>query len=304
MKFLLLDDSHGLRELSFTRRRIIISALILIFAAAGVLTFTLDDITTAMYQAKMEKLKNKNQRVENRLGRLRLTVDSLAGKIHHIEQQDDAVRTYSGMATINSDIRDLGIGGSRYDRLHSYDFLLPKGGDRISELAVTVDSLTTRVKLEQQSYTDIDSFVDYQRALIASTPSLLPLSTGNFKRFSDGFGYRKDPFTGKRRFHYGVDLSSWRGEPVRAAADGVIEFAGWKYGYGRAVIINHGHGFATLYGHNSKLLVSRGEKVSLGDTISLVGNTGRSTGPHVHYEVLKNGKPIDPSDFFFAGPLK
>lgn len=303
MKFLLLDDTHGLRELSFTRRRLMIGGIILTLLIAGVLTFTLDDITTAMYQAKMERFKQDNQRVEARLGVLRGTVDSLAGQINTLEQQDDAVRTYAGMATINSDIRDLGIGGSRYDRLHSYDFLLPKGGDRISDLTVTVDSLTTRVKLEQQSYTDIDSFVNFQKSLISSTPSLLPLQTGNFKRFSDGFGYRRDPFTGRRRFHYGVDLSSWRGKPVLAAADGVVEFAGWKYGYGRAVVLRHGHGYETLYGHNSKLLVKRGDHVSLGDTISLVGNTGRSTGPHVHYEVLKNGKPIDPSNYFYAGPL-
>jgi murein DD-endopeptidase MepM/ murein hydrolase activator NlpD len=110
------------------------------------------------------------------------------------------------------------------------------------------------------------------------------------------YGYRKSPFTGQPEFHEGVDIRV-NGEPIVATADGCVKFAGWRGGYGLAVIIDHGNGFETIYGHNSSLKVKRGDFVRRGQIIAFGGNTGRSTGPHLHYEVRKNGKPINPLRF-------
>ena len=111
---------------------------------------------------------------------------------------------------------------------------------------------------------------------------------------SSGFGRRIDPFTGKLAFHPGVDIVANFGSKVRATADGIVRLAGYDKGYGRCVMIDHGNGFKTVYGHNSKLLVKRGDHVVRGQVISLVGSTGRSTGPHLHYEIRLNGVPVNP----------
>ncbi len=119
-------------------------------------------------------------------------------------------------------------------------------------------------------------------------------------RLSSKFGWRIDPFTGRRKFHHGVDLAARRGAKVVAAASGLVTWAGKRGGYGNLVEITHADGYVTRYGHSSKILVSRGEIVRRGQPIARVGSTGRSTGPHLHYEVLLNGKKVDPSKYILA----
>lgn len=126
--------------------------------------------------------------------------------------------------------------------------------------------------------------------LLSCTPSVLPVEG----LVTHGFAWRKDPFTGKRAFHTGLDISARRGAPVRAPADGVVTSAGWLHGYGKEIEINHGYGVSTRYGHLNRIDVKPGDVVKRGDTIGEVGSTGRSTGPHLHYEVLENGKPVNP----------
>ncbi len=116
-------------------------------------------------------------------------------------------------------------------------------------------------------------------------------------RITSGFGWRRDPFTGRRAFHYGVDISAPVGFPVRAAASGIVVYAGWYGGYGNVVIIKHNMGYSTVYGHLSAIVVNPGQVVRKGQVIGAVGNTGRSTGPHLHFEIRKNGRAINPLKF-------
>ena len=118
---------------------------------------------------------------------------------------------------------------------------------------------------------------------------------------SSGFGVRRDPFLGRPAMHTGLDLRGDIGEPVRATADGKVEIAGWDGGYGNMVEIDHGHGLSTRFGHLSKIEVKVGQKVHIGDVIGRIGSTGRSTGPHLHYETRINGEPVDPQKFLRAG---
>lgn len=176
--------------------------------------------------------------------------------------------------------------------------LASRSGDRspgsfsadIAELKKLLDSLSEMNSSGEGYKIDLTEAEEKLKKYLDAIPTLWPASG----RKNDGFGYRTDPFTGKKTFHEGLDISADSGTPVKASASGVVEFAGKKGGYGNCIIINHGNGLKTLYAHCSKLLVKEGQKVQKGDLIANVGSTGRSTGPHLHFEVHVGGTPVDP----------
>jgi murein DD-endopeptidase MepM/ murein hydrolase activator NlpD len=147
--------------------------------------------------------------------------------------------------------------------------------------------------VQQQAFEELHDYLQDRKSLLASTPAIRP-TTG---WLSSGFGYRTSPFTGRREFHRGIDIATRGGTPVIAPADGVVTFAGKKGGLGKLVVIDHGYGKITRYAHLKKQLVRRGAHVNRGDKIALVGNTGRSTAPHLHYEVHVNGIPANPAKY-------
>lgn len=136
-----------------------------------------------------------------------------------------------------------------------------------------------------------------KRNLLASTPSIRPIEKVGWT--SSGFGYRKSPFTGRRTFHNGLDISAKKGQPIIATADGIVKFSGKKRLMGKTVIIDHGHGMLTIYGHANKLMVKKGDRLKRGDSIATVGSTGRTTGPHVHYSIKINGLYVNPAKYIF-----
>jgi murein DD-endopeptidase MepM/ murein hydrolase activator NlpD len=153
------------------------------------------------------------------------------------------------------------------------------------------------IELEKLSYEEIYEAVKNHNDLIQATPSIIPIEGG---WISSNFGYRKDPFTHKTQYHDGIDISANRGTPVYAAADGVIRNCYYNGGgYGRMITIDHGFGFTTVYAHLNKYVVKKGQQVKRGQKIGEVGSTGRSTGPHLHYEVQKFGVPKNPKNYFF-----
>ncbi|MFA4858313.1 MAG: peptidoglycan DD-metalloendopeptidase family protein [Candidatus Margulisiibacteriota bacterium] len=159
----------------------------------------------------------------------------------------------------------------------------PQSGDVSQSLAKAKTELTKH----RQSLADLQKTVGELRQRFAQTPSLWPV----YGKVVSGYGFRFYPWRG---FHTGVDIKAWYGAPVRSSAAGVVSYAGWRSGYGRTVEINHGFGVSTLYAHNSKLLVTVGQKVIKGQVIANIGSTGFSTGPHCHYEVRRNDIPINP----------
>ncbi|MBI5117073.1 M23 family metallopeptidase [Candidatus Poribacteria bacterium] len=148
----------------------------------------------------------------------------------------------------------------------------------------------------KDSFAEVLDAFERQGAKLASIPSINPVASQE-AWLSSGFGYRDDPINGKSRFHEGVDIVAPRGTPIIAPADGVVVYAGWDNGLGRMVVIAHGYGYSTAYGHCDSLLVRRGERVRRGDVVAYIGSTGRSTGPHLHYEVRLNGKLTNPYKF-------
>lgn len=157
-----------------------------------------------------------------------------------------------------------------------------------------LDRLAVDSETEQAVQRQLAEFLRERRSILACTPSIWPVKGW----VTSGFGYRNSPFTNKRQFHAGIDISTRTGTPIVAPADGVVSFSGREGGYGRMVVINHGHGMMTRFGHLHKISVKVGDKIARGQLVGTVGSTGRTTGPHLHYEVLLSGVPTNPRNYF------
>lgn len=168
-----------------------------------------------------------------------------------------------------------------------------KAAEQDPDLLHQLDSLDKKVKAQEQEARDLKSYFEDQQALLASAPSIWPVRGW----VTSDFSVRLDPYTGERTMHEGMDIASSVGTPVRAPADGTVVFAGQEGGYGHVLVLDHGYGLKTRYGHLSRIDVKVGDKVKRGDYVAAVGNTGRSTGPHLHYEVRVNGMPDNPRKF-------
>jgi len=170
----------------------------------------------------------------------------------------------------------------------------------LSSITQTLTTLSSRVKVQSKSYEQIDELIKNKEKLLSHTPAIQPLSNKDLNRIASGFGYRIDPVYKTVKMHAGLDFAAPQGTPIYATANGTVTIAGNKgNGYGNHVIINHGYGYETLYGHMVKVKSNPGQKVTRGEVIGWVGSTGKSTGPHCHYEVHKNGNKIDPVYFFY-----
>jgi len=164
----------------------------------------------------------------------------------------------------------------------------------------TILNLRSRIKAQQGSYKEIDELIRNKEQLLAHTPAIQPVSNQDLSRIASGFGYRIDPVYKTPKMHAGLDFAAPQGTPIYATANGTVSLAGNAgNGYGNHVIINHGYGYETLYGHMVRVKARVGQQVKRGEVIGWVGSTGKSTGPHCHYEVHKNGNKIDPVYFFY-----
>ncbi len=168
-----------------------------------------------------------------------------------------------------------------------------KSDSNYATLVIRIDESVKDSALKEQSVIELWEMLSDRQSLLASTPNMKPARGAIGSRF----GYRVDPINGRQKMHAGVDIAASPGSPVRSPADGVVSFAGWDDFYGKLVSIDHGYGVLTRYAHNSQIYVQVGQKVSKFDVISAVGNTGRSTGPHLHYEVRVNGIPVNPINY-------
>lgn len=254
-----------------------------------------------LYQSRIREIQDKNRSVISLLLDTQERLNRLEDEMGKIEEKDRALRTYSNLPPIDTDIRKVGVGGMRLKSRVNLGNLPKDIESRISKLQLDLDELSRKVRLEKESFQTMYTAIRTQSDILSLIPSIIPVHGGYFNA---GFGYRLDPFTRDRRFHRGLDVSAVRGTPVFAAADGKVAYAGYQGSYGKTIKINHGHGYQSLYAHLNRINVGRGRKVERGDIIGEVGNTGRSTAPHLHYEVHYYGTPQNPENYFFTGPLK
>ena len=187
----------------------------------------------------------------------------------------------------------LGIGGGETSLADMVSGLDVRQSDLAAQVDRDLERMKGRVEAQEQGFSELVSFLEDRKSLLASTPSIMPVRGW----VTSGFRRRNDPFTGNMVWHRGLDISTGIGTPVLAPADGVVTYIGRKVDFGNIVSLDHGYGYMTRYGHNSRIIVRAGQQVRRGQVIAFVGNTGKSTGPHLHYEVLRNGVPVNPEDY-------
>ena len=294
------EKDTGVRNYHFSRKFILISIGLSVVTISTVLFFAANALTGVIHQAKMDNLRSSYEHLSETLVSLQIQLDNVSEEVGSIEKKDQAIRTYAGLPQIDKDIRKLGVGGTDF-KLNTIDDIPSEISNRITEIEMDVNALSRKVKLELSSYNNLYEVVRNHSDNLKYVPSIRPTQTGYL---GSGYGYREDPLNGKTRFHYGQDIAVNIGTKVYAPADGKIKFAGNQGGYGKVVKIDHTNGYRTIFAHLSKINVKSGSKVKRGDLIALSGNSGRTVGPHLHYEVHHNGAPQNPLDYFFSGYLK
>ena len=246
----------------------------------------------------------KEKAMKRELAQLQLQYDILnnqLGKFTTVlkdlqERDDNIYRVIFESEPIPSSIREAGIGGiDRYEKLKGYT-----NSQIIIETHKKMDKIMGQLYVQSKSLDDVFAMAKNKENMLASIPAIQPVSNKDLKRIGSYFGTRMDPFYKVKKFHEGVDFTAPVGTEIYAAGNGVVVNAGRNFGgYGNRVIIDHGYTYTTLYAHMSKIMVRRGAKVKRGQVIGLVGNTGKSTAPHLHYEIRKNGRAVNPIYFFY-----
>ncbi|RMF08156.1 MAG: hypothetical protein D6762_06240 [Candidatus Neomarinimicrobiota bacterium] len=295
------ESDQRVRQYHFTFGKVVSTVLVGFVLLAAGLYFSADILGDFVYKTRLQDIENKYKSLANTLNSIQSQVQELDTQIADIEEKDKAVRLYADLPGIDEDVRDLGVGGVKLEHPSGLAGPAPDLAAKISDLELNVDQLSRKVKLELASYRTIYDKVKENADILKNIPSIRPVYGGYL---NSPFAYRIDPFDGKRRFHYGQDFSVPPGTPVYATADGVVQQARYRGGFGKTVKLNNGNGYSTIYAHLSRITVKYGQKVKRGDIIGYSGNTGRSTGPHLHYEVHYYGTPQNPLDYFFSGYLK
>ena len=198
---------------------------------------------------------------------------------------------------ISADVRNAGYGGTnRYDELLKMD-----NSELLVETTQKIDLLEKQLYMQIKSFDEIVALDKDSKIRLRHIPAIQPIANRDLKRTASGYGYRIDPVYNVRTFHKGMDFSCDKKTPIYATADGVVESAKWMSGYGYTVVIDHGYGYKTLYAHllDKKFLVKKGQQVVRGEQIALSGNSGKSTGPHLHYEVILKGSHVNPINYYF-----
>jgi murein DD-endopeptidase MepM/ murein hydrolase activator NlpD len=264
------------------------------FFFAGIIIFF---AYTFLDSPKELMLKRENAQLRQQYALLIKDLDALERVLADIERRDDDIyRVVFEAEPISDGVRRSGVGGvNRYAHLKGFN-----NSDLVIEATRRLDQVAKRIYIQSKSFDEVIELARNKEALLAAIPAIQPVANKDLKRLASGYGYRIDPIYKVRKMHWGMDFSAPVGTDIFATGDGVVEnVISSRGGYGKHVIIDHGFGYQTLYAHMSQIGVRRGQKVKRGDVIGQVGNTGKSTGPHLHYEVIKDGKKVNPANFYF-----
>ena len=284
-----------------TRKRIKFGVIILFLLAAalfGFLSFIIL-LNTPYFETPKDRLQTREiEHLRLNYALLNKKMDQLNAVVDAIEDRDNNLyRVYFNKSAIPDSIRKEGfLGKNRYKILEGYD-----NSQLVINTTKRIDVLSKELAIQSKSLDDILKLADAKSDLLAAIPAIQPVRNENLKQMASGFGYRTDPFTKARKMHEGMDFTAKTGTPIYATGDGVVARAdNTASGYGNHIVIRHGFGYETLYAHLSKYKARAGQRVKRGDVIGYVGSTGRSEGPHLHYEVHKDGKVVNPLNFYYG----
>lgn len=241
-------------------------------------------------------LREENARLQGQYAVLAHRMEEAMEVMADISQRDDNLYRVMFMADpVPSDVRGATFSGTnRYEEFENLD-----NAELVIATTQRMDMLERQLYIQSQSFDEIVEFYKNHEDMLRHLPAIQPVSNKDLKRTASGYGYRIHPIYQTRIFHDGMDFACDIGTPVYATADGIVKKAKWESGYGYIVTIDHGYGYETRYAHLKSFNVKRGQRVVRGETIALSGNSGRSTGPHVHYEVLQRGRPVNPANYYF-----
>lgn len=273
-----------LRVFGFLSASLVFAALIIAGAYAWIDSPKEKQLKREIAQYRLQ-VKLMDQRLED--------MNSMLGELS--ERDDNIYRAIFEADPLPDNVRKAGYGGiDRYKDLGGYE-----NSEVLTNLAKKIDQLSNRLVVQSKSYDELAKLAARKSEMLASIPAIQPIANKDLNRMASGFGYRIHPIYKTRKMHTGMDFSAPTGTEIYATGNGKVIKAEYDRGYGKHVIIDHGFGYQTLYGHMSDINVKAGQQVLRGETIGKIGNTGTSTAPHLHYEVIKNGVKINPVNFYF-----
>lgn len=261
-----------------------------IFAFILMNTRVLDTPKNKIANRELENMKTRFTILNNKIEQMEEVLDN-------IEDRDNNIyRIYFNTSGIDDATRNGKIDKNKYKELEGFS-----NSELIINTTEKLDILRNKINSQSKSLDQIVKLAKEKDKMLLAIPAIQPVRNENLRSMASGFGYRSDPFTKVRKFHAGMDFAAPTGAPVFATGDGVVDRAdNGSSGYGNHVVINHGFGYETVYGHLSRYNCRAGQRVKRGDIIGFVGSTGRSSGPHCHYEVHKNGEVVNPLNFYYG----
>jgi len=301
ISFIALSTSGTpIRRITVSRRFLRSLVLLLMLGCAGVGWLVYDYTQVKFAQGDNQALLQELNSRKEELSTQRHQIKNFAAQINQLKDELVALHDFENKIRIIANIERksnqdglFGIGGSIPEDLDTTVPLQERHDSLIREMHEQTQQLDMARINQESGFSSLLGSLEEQRNLLACTPAIRPVDGW----VTSTFGYRESPFTGLREFHKGLDIANRSGTPILATADGIVAYTGRKGLLGKVIVIDHGHGFVTRYGHIKKALKKRGESVKRGEAIALMGNTGRSTGPHVHYEIKLNGVPVNPKKY-------
>lgn len=281
------------------KKRTTVKYVALFMLASALFAFLMIFIASQFIESPREREISRelsNMRLQYKLLNKRL--DEAYAALENVEERDNAIyRLYFEANPIPLEQRRAGFGGiNRYKKYEGYD-----NSKLIVESNKRLDVLEKAIVVQSKSLDEVAVLAENKEKFLAAIPAIQPVSNEDLTRMASGYGFRTDPFTKARKFHYGMDFTAPRGTPIYATGDGVIERAdNSATGYGKHIRIDHGYGYVSLYAHLYNYNVRVNQRVKRGDLIGYVGSTGRSEAPHLHYEIFKDGERINPINFYYG----
>jgi murein DD-endopeptidase MepM/ murein hydrolase activator NlpD len=285
------------KSISVTRRRVMfVVGFLMVFLGFSVFS-GLQTFTNVINRERYSELERENEVLKHELAQIQDKVTTLQYDMAGHAEFEERLRVLADLEPMDQDVWEVGVGGPE---LAAPAAESDRVGGALASVNSNVDRLLRQIRLQRHSFDEIRARLESKTEELGVVPSIRPVESGYV---SSTFGRRRDPFSGRVNRHEGVDFSARKGSKVMATADGVVKYAGYDGAYGNTVEVDHGNGYVTRYCHNSRLSVAKGQAVRRGDVIAAVGSSGRSSGCHLHYEVLVNGSPQDPIQFILPSDV-
>lgn len=290
LTLLVIPDSQGTsKQVSVPVASIYLGVAAVLILLVATFFFSAQFFSGRVDQAELDQLKAENEALAKRFERIRWDLAEVDTRWDELVEKEVRIRTMFDLPDVGDEERQLGIGGPTPPALSR----MTVSEKAAYQTEMEIDRLLRLSRFELEKYAEVEESLESLKGRLDHTPSIWP-TPGWFSR---GYGMQYDPFTGYKHMHRGIDIANKAGTPVVATADGRIKSIGRNGGLGKVIVIDHGYGFMTRYGHLSDYAVKSGQRVKRGDVVGYMGNTGYSTGPHLHYEVWRSGKVLNPREY-------